>query len=140
MKTDLDTAREEFKKRDSAFILIKGGEVIAESHEKGVKPFFFAVKTFKDQLNGASLADKIVGKAVALLSAYAGITSVYTPLVSRPAVQVLGDYCISFEADEVAPMILNVQKNDQCPVERMVLHCSTPQEAYQALGKHFEGG
>ncbi len=137
--TDLEHAKREFKKRGSAFVIVKDEKVVAESEEKGVAPFFFAVSKWCGQLKGASLADKIVGKAIALLSAYGGIISVYTPLASDQAVRVLEEYSIQLEAEKVIPMILNRRKDDQCPIERLVFDSHTPEEAYSRLKKNFEG-
>ncbi len=137
--TDLECARKEFRKRGSAFVVVKNRKILAESTERGVAPFFFTVSRFCDQLGGTSLADKIVGKAVALLSVYSGIASVYTPLVSVPAVDVLDEYCVCLEADRTVEMILNQSRTDQCPIEKLVLQCDTPEEAYAVLREKFEG-
>lgn len=134
---DLEHAQEEFEKRESAFVIVRNKEVLAESKEKGVAPFFNVVHSVN--VKGASLADKIVGKAVAFLCVYAGITSVYTPVASEPAVFVLRENRIYYEADKMIPMILNRDKNDQCPIERIVSACTTPEEAYLLLRKKFEG-
>lgn len=137
--TDLEYAKKEFEKRGSAFIIAKDRKILAESTKRGVAPFFFAVNGLHDQLEGTSLADKIVGKAVALLSAYSGIVSVYTPLVSIPAVGVLDEHHIRTEADRTVEMILNQNRTDQCPIEKLVLQCSSPEEAYAVLKRRFEG-
>lgn len=133
---DLAYAKKEFK-RGLAFVVVKNEEILAESTEKGVAPFFYAVNGL--DVKGASLADKIVGKAVALLSVYAGIASVYTPVVSDAAVEVLHEYSIYLEADEEVTMILNSTRDDQCPIEKMVSDCGGPEEAYKKLKRRFEG-
>lgn len=138
-REDLEFARNELKRRGSAFVIVKNKEILAESTEKGVAPFFFAVREFHDQLKGTSLADKIVGKAVALLSVYSQITSVYTLLTSQPAVKVLDYYNTFLEADRVVEMILNRTRDDQCPIEKIVLHTDEPEEAFMLLKRRFEG-
>ncbi len=135
--SDLDYAREEFKKRRSAFIIARDKKILAESEERGVAPFFSAVANVK--VKGASLADRVVGKAVALLSAYAGIASVYALVVSEHAVPVLERYDIHFEYERVVPMILNQRKDDQCPIESIVMPCDSAEEAFTLLKKKFEG-
>lgn len=133
---DLQYVKEEFK-RGLAFVIVRDGKLLAESREKGVAPFFYAVNTL--DMKGAVVADKVVGKAVAFLCVYAGISAVYTPLVSDPAGDVLQKYGVHLEADTGVPMILNARGDDQCPVEKMIINCDTPQEAYNALQKKFEG-
>jgi hypothetical protein len=135
MTTDIDYAKKELLK-GKAFVVVKSGKVIAESDEKGVFPLFSAVT--KLNLENASLADKIVGKAVAFLSVYSGIASVYAVVASESAVGVLTNYSIGIEAETVVPMIMNRTGDDQCPIEKLV-DCCTPEKAYTVLKKKFGG-
>lgn len=136
MATDLEYAKKELSE-GRAFVIVKGKKVVAESTEKGVAPFFSAVTELN--LEKASLADKIVGKAVAFLSVYGGVTSVYALVASEPAVAVLDNYAIRIEAETVVPMILNQTGDDQCPIEKVVAACNTPEEAYTVLKRKFGG-
>jgi hypothetical protein len=135
MTTDLEHAKKILIEGELAFVIVKDKKVITQSTEKGVAPFFFAVDS---DLKGASVADKIVGKAVAFLSVYAGISAVYTPLASQSAVSLLRDREIYIKARKVVPMILNRHKDGQCPIELLVSECRTPHEAYVLLKKEFE--
>jgi hypothetical protein len=136
---DFMMARDEFTTRNLGFIIVKNQKIIGESTEKGVTPFFHAVNNL-DGLKGACLADRVVGKAVALLSLFAGIHSIYTPLISDPALHILSRHNIYVEADTTVSMILNRTRNDRCPVEAMVLTCDNPTEAYRILKEAFTGG
>jgi hypothetical protein len=137
MHQDIDYAKEEFKKGKLAFVIVKNKEILAKSDEKGVAPIFHAANRL-NSIKGASLADKIVGKAVAFLSAYFQIASVYTPVASDPAVKVLTAHNIHFEADKVVPMILNRTGDGQCPIEQMIMACTAPGGAYNILKRRFE--
>jgi hypothetical protein len=139
MKNDLMRARDELQIRKSAFVIVKNQEIIGESSQQGVAPFFHIVANH-DGLQGSSLADKIVGKAVALLSLFAGICSIYTPLISDPALNILSSHDVYVEALQRVPMILNRTQTDRCPIETIVLHCDSPDEAFSILTKAFEGG
>lgn len=137
MGTDLEYARKELQEKGLAFVIVKDEKVLAESDEKGVAPFFRAVDSLRAK--GVSVADKIVGKAVAFLCVYAEVASVYTPVVSEPAAGVLRENGVHLEADTTVSMILNKNKDDQCPVEQMIFTCATPEEAYTILREKFEG-
>ncbi len=134
---DFEHAIKEFRRREAAFIIVKNREVVSESIEKGVAPFFFAVSSLN--VKGASLADKIVGKAVAFLCVHAGIASVYAQVMSNPALEVLRTNAIYAEADAMVPMILNRKKDGQCPIEKIVDTCTTAEEAFAVLKRKFEG-
>lgn len=138
MYQDLEHAKNEFMHRNLGFIIVNDSKILAESREKGVAPFYFALAKNKN-VKGGSVADKIVGKAVALLCAYGGITSVYTPVISQPALNVLNAHNIHVEVEKVVPMILNRNKDGQCPIEALIMELNTPKKAYTVLKKKFEG-
>jgi len=136
MTTDTDYAKKELL-QGKAFVVVNCGKIIAESDEKGVFPLFSAVTEL--DLENASLADKVVGKAVAFLCVYSGIAAVYAVVASEPAVGVLTRYSIGIEAETVVPMIMNRTGDDQCPIEKLVNTCRTPEKAYTVLKKKFGG-
>ena len=133
---DADYAKGELLK-GKAFVVVKDGTIVAESNEKGVFPLFSAVTEL--DLENASLADKIVGKAVAFLCVYAGIVSVYAVVASESAVGVLDDNAVGIEAETVVPVIVNRTGDGQCPIEKLVDACRTPHEAYTVLKEKFGG-
>lgn len=135
---DLLKARDVLEKKKAAFIIVHHNIIIGESLQSGVAPFFHMVASHNG-LAGASLADKVVGKAVALLSLFAGIRSIYTPLISEPALHVLSPSTIYVEALHTVPMILNRDQTDRCPIETMVLTCEDPAEAFSILKPVFGG-
>ncbi|MBU7019233.1 MAG: DUF1893 domain-containing protein [Theionarchaea archaeon] len=134
--SDLKYAKEVFRTKGLAFAIVRDNEILSESRERGVAPFLRVVQ--KKNVRGASLADKVVGKAVAFLSVYAGIASVYTKVISSPAEKVFQEYNIHVEADAVVPMIKNRRGDDQCPIEKMIFTCETPEEAYKVLKEKVE--
>jgi len=84
------------------------------------------------------LADKVVGKAVAMVAVEAGIRAIYTPLASHAAQQVLDQYAISLNADRMVPLIRNKRNDGPCPMERLTLPLDAPSDAVAAL-KNFVG-
>lgn len=116
-----------------AFIIVQDGEVVATGTHEGIGELLEAVAKHGDSLRGAGLADKIVGKAVAMVAAYAGITEIYTPLGSEAAQKVCEQYGISFHPEQLVPLILNKRNDGPCPLERLTLPLTQPAEAVAAL-------
>ena len=133
---DLEYAKEVFRKKRLAFVIVRDKEILAESKEKGVAPFLHVIQ--RKNVEGASLADKVVGKAGAFICVYAGIASVYTKVISSPAEKVFQDCDVHVEADDVVPMIKNRRGDDQCPIEKMIFTCETPEAAYTVLKEKVE--
>lgn len=78
-------------------------------------------------------ADKVVGKATAFLYVLLGVKAVYARVISRSAVQVLMDYDISVEYDELVENIINRKGDGICPFEAAVLDVNEPKEAYKII-------
>ena len=84
-------------------------------------------------LSGASVADKIVGKAAALLLVRGGAVEVYAEVVSEPALKVLEKHRILCIHGEVVENIQNRVRSGICPMESAVSEIDDPQKAYEVL-------
>lgn len=87
----------------------------------------------KGSLAGAFVADKIVGKAAALLFARGGVIEVYAEVISEPALEVLKKRRILCIYEKIVPYILNKGNTAICPMENAVLHLEDPEAAYETL-------
>ncbi len=131
--TDLELAKRVFENDRAAFVLVKQGVVLAQGTRDGIGELLAAVQKLGVETRGASLADKIVGKAVALVAAYAGLHAVFSPLASEAAQRVLEQRQIELTAGRVVPLILNKRGDGPCPMERLTLPFEEPPAAVQAL-------
>lgn len=130
---DLEYARQLFLEGAYAFVLVRDGQVIATGTRDGVGELLDVLSELGQVLRGASLADKIVGKAVAMIAIEAGISHIYTPLGSRAAEQALQAYGIPFSAERIVPLIRNKRDDGPCPMEKLTLPLTDPGEAVAAL-------
>jgi len=74
---DLEIAKERLNEEGLALSVVKGGEMIFESVSHGISGFLEAVERLEEKLEGASVADRVVGKAIALLCVYAKVRALY---------------------------------------------------------------
>lgn len=112
-------------------VLYRGNEYDT-SIERGVKPLLAWIKSGKDY-HGYSAADKIVGKAAAMLYCLLGVEKVYAPVMSESAVSVFQEHGILYEYDTVISKIINRTNTGICPMEETVQNISLPEEAYVAI-------
>lgn len=131
--TDLELAKQLFHSEPTSFVLVKGRQALARGTRDGIGELLEAVGTLGDAAHGASLADKIVGKAVAMVAAHNGISAVYSPLASDAAQDVLAQYGIELDADRLVPLILNKRNDGPCPMEKLTMPLEDPLEAVDAL-------
>ncbi|MCY6371346.1 DUF1893 domain-containing protein [Clostridium ganghwense] len=116
---DIELAKKHLLENNLSLVIVKDGKVVVEKNERGIKPLFMAVLEKKDTIDGGVLADKVIGKAAAMLSVKANLKCIYTKMISENAIEVLKDNNISFEYDLKVPYIMNRTKTDSCPVEKM---------------------
>ena len=130
--TDLDLARALLiTNRDATLVAVRGEEVITVT-DRGIKPLLAWVREGRD-LTGFSVADKVVGKAPALLYAVLGPDAVFSPVMSWTGRAVLLAAGIATSYDTLVPHIQNRAKNGQCPMDATVEGVWEPYEAVGAL-------
>jgi hypothetical protein len=129
----LDEAIRLLRLHGSSIVLMKDWKIVHESKAKGIVPYIEVIESQGHSLKGAALADRIAGRAVALLSAYIGVDLAYAETVSEGALEVFANHNIPIRYDKRVPMILNRDKNGQCPFERIVSDVYDPEEAFQRL-------
>ena len=99
--TDLDLARALLiANRDATLVAVRDDEVIICT-ERGIKPLLAWVREGRD-LTGFSVADKVVGKAPALLYAVLGPDAVFSPIMSWTGRAVLLAASIATSYDTLA--------------------------------------
>ncbi len=89
-------------------------------------------------LSGYSVADKVVGKAAALLFVKSGIASVFAENLSESGKKVLQEHAIPFEYITLAEKIINRTGTDICPMEKAVMYCDDAETAYVLLKNQLE--
>ena len=116
---------------DKTLVFVKGNDIV-DSTLSGIKPLINFLNEGKD-LNGYSLADKIVGKAQAMLAVRAGIAEIYTKVLSEAGKEILDKYNIPYTYDVLTEQIINRKGTDICPMEKVVYDIDDIEEAYVAL-------
>jgi hypothetical protein len=134
---DLERAKDLLREHALAFAVVKDGKVIGTSVGKGVVDLLALVESQGPALVGASLADKLVGKAVAAMVCYTDIRGVYTPVLSRPALEMLRSHDVPLEYDELVPMVLSRNGKVRGPLEQLLLEIHDPIKAMAILRDFF---
>lgn len=86
-------------------------------------------------LEGAEIADKVVGKGAAALMIAGGIKSLYTDVISAPALQLLENSPVKVSYGILVDNIINRKGDGICPVETLCLPCVTAQECLPLITK-----
>ena len=132
---DLATARKRLKEKGLSLVFVRDSKVIFETSIEGLRGFVQAIETLGDSLAESSIADRIVGKAAALLCAYCKAKAVFAFTMSLGGLKTLKAHKIPSEFESLVPTILNRKKTDGCPFEKLVENTADPKEAYEKIEK-----
>ena len=98
----------------------------------GIQPMVHYLQKQTD-LQGFSAADKIVGKAAAMLFVLAGVKAVYATVMSMDAIAILKQNNIAASCAVQTKEILNRKETGICPMEQAVQNIQQPEAAYAAV-------
>ena len=122
----LDELRQQFNQSDYTCLIIKDGEEVFSSSANGILPIVQAVP----KMSGAYLADKVIGRAAALICVHGGILAVYANIMTISAAEVFAEYGILFEVDEMVEAIQNRDRTGLCPFEELGSELNCPKQAF----------
>jgi hypothetical protein len=131
--SDLDIAKSTLYEEELTLIIVKNGKVLFETGSHRISGFLGAVEQLGAGLEGASVADRVAGKAVALLCVYAKIEEVYAEILSRKAKVVFEENGIRHEWKMLVDNILDLNKSGVCPFEKAAANISDPEAAYKTF-------
>jgi hypothetical protein len=137
---DLDLARSLLDKDKWNLVIVKKGQVLFRSRERGIAPFFHAIQILGQSLHNAAMADRIVGLAVALLCLDAQIASVYADVASNAGLDMLKKNGVIVDAKRTVSHISNSDGTDLCPFEKLAGSYQKPSELMAALQSLFAKG
>lgn len=127
--TDVQLAKQNLS--GHTICLCKDGNCIF-SDKRGIAPMMGFIADGVD-LEGYSVADVVVGKAVAMLFVKCGIANVYAKTLSTSGKEMLERYGIACEYETLTDKIINRAGTDICPMEKTVLNTDDIEEAYRLL-------
>ena len=95
------------------------GRVMFASDRRGLRPLWRAVTEHQDVVEGADVADKVIGLAAAYLLLYGRVGRVFAGIMSQDARRVLRDANVPHEAESFVKQILDESRDEPCPMEQL---------------------
>ena len=137
---DLDIAKSRLFKKKLTLSIVKNNEILFETVSDKISGFLYAIDKLGAKLEGSSVADRVAGKAVALLCVYVKVKAVYADVLSKNAKAVFERNSIQLEWKSLVANILDLNQSEICPFEKAAMEISNPIKAYlcfRALSKSF---
>ncbi len=134
--SDIEKAKELFSTGEYTCVLVKDDKILT-STLGGIAPMLGFIKDGVN-LSGFSAADKIVGKAAALLFVLAGVTEVFSSVLSKKAEEILTRHAVEYSCETVTESIINRAGTGPCPMENAVAEVDDPREAYDEINRTLD--
>ena len=130
---DIEIAKSDIGKKGFALSVVKDGKTIIQSKTPGVSALVTAIERDRQSLRGASAADKVLGRAAAMLFVYSEVKCVFALLASQDALTTLKMFSVPFECEKTVAQILNRNQTSTCPFESLIQDVEDPQDAFEKL-------
>ena len=115
-------------------IILKADGTITECHRRGVIDLYELLITNKHTLEGAAIADKVVGKGAAAIMAAGKVSELYADVISKDALSLLAQHGIATNYGKCVDYIVNRQGNGRCPVETLCIEETSVQTMIIKIG------
>lgn len=120
-----------------SIVVVKENEIIYKSESKGLQSLISLYKNNEDTLENSSIADKVIGRAAALILVDANIKEVYADLISENAIDILDKSNIPYEYKTQVKEIRNRDNTGMCPMEELSLKCVSADELIEKIEEKF---
>ena len=122
------------EKSGANLIVFRDGDVVFSSTSRGIFPLIEVIDTLsREGLRGVVTADRIVGKAAALLNVYLGAVEIHAMVMSDGAKALLKDHGVRFSFREETDVVKAKDGVVYCLFERLVWDVSDPEEAHTLI-------
>lgn len=112
-------------------VVARGGFVAESETGRGIGPILRLLDA--GRLDGATVADKVIGRAAAAVCVLGGARRVHATLMSEDAKAFLEVHGVAPTADEFVPRIQNREKTGHCPMELAVEGETYPAEMVKRI-------
>ena len=136
MESDMQKARTLLESGQYTCVLCKADRVLT-SALRGVAPLMQLWEQGED-LTDFSAADKVVGKATALLYCLLGVRRLYAGVISRPALSLLQSHRIETQYSQLVDAIINRTGDGFCPMETATMDIQDPAQAPAAIKRTLQ--
>ena len=134
---DLDLAAKHLTTSKHSLVVVRNEQIIATSKSRGVRGILSIYEKNPELLDQAAVADKIIGRAVAMICELGEVKSCYAPLISKGAIKVLEQTQINHRSEKQVEAIKNKKGTGLCPIEQLTLEFEDSKKAVKKIKEFF---
>lgn len=131
---DIEVARAYLAAREQVKVVAaKGGSILGWASGHGVRPILELAEGIGEELKGASVADRVIGRAAGFVLIAYGVRGAYGEVLSQEAQKLLAQHDISVRHGTLVPHIQRPDRSGLCLMEEQLLDVHDPEEAVARL-------
>lgn len=130
--TDVRRLAERLHAEQCSCVIRKGAQERV-FRERGIKDLYRLLTEEPGSLDGAFVADKVVGKGAAALMILGGVCGVYADVISSGALELFAAHNIPVSCALEVPHIIDRAGTGWCPVETLCRDCRTAGECLEPI-------
>ncbi len=116
---------------ENCSLVVENKGICRRFNGRGVRDLLTLLTTEKDFLNGANVADKLIGKGAAALMILGSVNNIYTDLISDSALELFN------KSGKKVTYRSRVATLATCPIEALCQNTSTPEACLQKIQQFF---
>lgn len=126
----------EILRREKCSLVVKNHGIVTTYSKPGVRDLEHLLDHDPKVLHGATIADKVIGKAAAAMVVVGGVKELYAEVMSKKAIPFLEEAGIAYTYGTLVDTIK--EEGDRCQLEKITAPATTPEETVALLRTHFE--
>ncbi|MCF8001687.1 MAG: DUF1893 domain-containing protein [Halanaerobiales bacterium] len=130
---DKKLAINKLKKSEYKLVVVKDNEIKYKSREDSVSSIMDLLDENPELLKNSIVADKVIGRAVAMICDCGEVEFCYGTIISNGALDVFKNANIPYEANQKVEYIKNKDNTDLCPIEKLTLKVDNSSEGIEKI-------
>lgn len=126
----------EILRREKCSLVVKNHGIVTTYSKPGVRDLEHLLDHEPEVLQGAVIADKVIGKAAAAMAVVGGVKALYAEVMSKKAIPFLDEAGIAYSYGTLVDTIK--EEGDRCQLEKITAPATTPEETVTLLRAHFQ--
>lgn len=128
--TKMETLKQILEEKNASLVVCYQNGQIKEYYQDRIKDIKDILKENETALQGAIVADKVIGKVAASILIVAGVKEIYAEVLSKYAISVLEESKVKYQYKQKVDYIINQTKTGMCPMENKYKEVQDINEIY----------
>ena len=126
------------REKEADCIVVNNERILYSASGKGIKPLLTVYLENPKYLMDSFVADKVIGKAAAMILCMGKVKEVYADRMSEKALELLEKYRINVSYKEKVAYVQNMDRTDMCPLEKTVKDIENLEVGMQEIVRFVE--